>query len=103
MIAGSVAFVGIIALQIYLLRQAFDYEEKKFSQSIQVALLEVANEINKYYSYPTQQTNPVEKISRDQRKAFLENCIDGCEATIRGLSQISFGRKIIIADEIELK
>ena len=29
--AGALAFVGIIAIQIYLLRQAFDYEEKKLN------------------------------------------------------------------------
>lgn len=75
-VAGSVAFVGIIAMQIYLLRQAFDYEEKKFSQNIQVSLLEVAAEINHYYIYPTPSINPVEKISRDYYIVNIRNDFD---------------------------
>jgi two-component system phosphate regulon sensor histidine kinase PhoR len=74
--AGVVAFVGIIVLQIQLLRQAFDYEEKKFSQKIQVALLEVANEINQYYGYLTPAANPVEKISRDYYIVNIRNDFD---------------------------
>jgi two-component system phosphate regulon sensor histidine kinase PhoR len=72
-LAGAIAFVGIIVLQIYLLRQAFDYEEKKFSQGIQVALLEVAGEINQYYGYPTPDVNPVEKVSRDYYVVNVRN------------------------------
>ncbi len=71
--AGTVAFVGIIAIQIYLLRQAFDYEEKKFSQNIQVSLLEVANEINAYYGYVTPHVNPIEKVSGDYYIVNIRN------------------------------
>ena len=74
--AGTVAFVGIIAIQIYLLRQAFDYEEKKFSQNIQVSLLEVANEINAYYGYATPHVNPIEKISKDYYIVNMRNDFD---------------------------
>src|SRR5437868_6107650 len=74
--AGTVAFVGIIALQVYLLWQAFDYEEKKFSQNIQVSLLEVANEINAYYGYVTPHVNPVEKVSRDYYIVNMRNDFD---------------------------
>ncbi|MEO7523822.1 MAG: hypothetical protein ABIT58_06990, partial [Ferruginibacter sp.] len=50
---GIVAFGGIIAIQVYWLKQAFNIEEKKFSQNIQVSLLEVANEIDGFYGYKT--------------------------------------------------
>lgn len=72
-VAGTIAFVGIIAMQIYLLRQAFDYEEKKVSQNIQVSLLEVANEINKYYGYQIPPVNSVEKIAKDYYIVNLRN------------------------------
>lgn len=72
-VAGAIAFVGIIAIQIYLLRQAFDYEEKKFSQNIQVSLLEVANEINAYYGYATPHVNPIEKVSKDYYIVNMRN------------------------------
>ena len=71
--AGTVAFVGIIALQVYLLRQAFDYEEKKLSQNIQVSLLEVANEINAYYGYETPRVSPIEKLSKDYYIVNIRN------------------------------
>ncbi len=75
-VAGTIAFVGIIVMQIYLLRQAFDYEEKKFSQNIQVSLLEVATEINHYYGYLTPSVNPVEKISKDYYIVNMRNDFD---------------------------
>lgn len=74
--AGALAFVGIIAIQIYLLRQAFDYEEKKFSQNLQISLLEVANEINAYYGYATQHVNPIEKVSKDYYIVNMRNDFD---------------------------
>lgn len=76
MVAGTLAFVGIITMQVYLLRQAFDYEEKKFSQNIQVSLLEVANEINHYYGYQSPRANPIEKISRDYYIVNIRNDFD---------------------------
>lgn len=74
--AGTIAFVGIIATQVYLLRQAFDYEEKKINQNIQVSLLEVANEINDYYGYESPKVNPIEKISRDYYIVNMRNDFD---------------------------
>ena len=70
---GIIAFVGIIVIQIYWLRKAFDYEEKKFSQNIQVSLLDVVNEINKYYGYKTALINPVQKLSEDYYVVNIHN------------------------------
>lgn len=72
-LAGLVAFIGIIAIQVIWLKQAFDEEEKKFSQNIQVSLLEVANEINHYYNYTTPHSNPVQKISKDYYVVNMRN------------------------------
>lgn len=73
---GIIAFVGIIVIQIYWLRQAFDFEEKKFSQNIQVSLLDVVNGINKYYGYKTALTNPVQKLSEDYYVVNIHNDFD---------------------------
>src|SRR6186713_1396779 len=73
---GIIAFVGIIVIQIYWLRKAFDYEEKKFSQNIQVSLLDVVNEINKYYGYKTALINPVQKLSGDYYVVNIHNDFD---------------------------
>jgi len=75
-LAGIAAFIGIIAIQVYWLKQAFDYEEKKFSQNMQVSLLEVANEINAYYGYTTPHANPIEKISEDYYIVNMRNDFD---------------------------
>ncbi|MBL0356490.1 MAG: HAMP domain-containing histidine kinase [Chitinophagaceae bacterium] len=75
-LAGIAAFIGIIAIQVYWLKQAFDDEEKKFSQNIQVSLLEVANEINNYYGYTAPHVNPVSKISKDYYIVNMRNDFD---------------------------
>ncbi len=73
---GIIAFVGIIVIQIYWLRQAFDYEQKKFSQNIQVSLLDVVNGVNKYYGYKTPLVNPVLKLSEDYFVVNIHNDFD---------------------------
>lgn len=72
-LAGLIAFIGIITIQVLWLKQAFDEEEKKFSQNIQVSLLEVANEMNHYYGYTTPHANPVEKLSKDYYVVNMRN------------------------------
>lgn len=76
MLAGIAAFIGTIAIQLYWLRQAFDFEETKLSQNIQVSLLEVANEINQYYGYTTPHANPVQKVSKDYYIVNMRNDFD---------------------------
>lgn len=76
MLAGLIAFIGIITIQVLWLKQAFDEEEKKFSQNIQVSLLEVANELNHYYGYTTPHANPVEKLSKDYYVVNMRNDFD---------------------------
>lgn len=75
-IAGIAAFIGIIAIQVYWLKRAFDEEEKKFSQVVQVSLLQVAEEINQYYGYKTPHINPVERISDDYYVVNIRNDFD---------------------------
>lgn len=84
--AGTIAFIGIIAIQIYLLRQAFDYEEKKLSQNIQVSLLEVVNEINNYYGYTKAHLHPIEKVSKDY---YIVNMRSDFEASVLELLLIN--------------
>lgn len=76
MLAGLIAFISIITIQVLWLKQAFDDEEKKFSQNMQVSLLEVANEINNYYGYTAPHVNPVSKISKDYYIVNMRNDFD---------------------------
>ncbi len=86
MLAGLISFTGIIAIQVYWLKRAFDEEEKKFSQNIQVSLLEVANEMNNYYGYTTPHVNPVSKISEDY---YIVNMRNDFEAKVLELLLIN--------------
>jgi two-component system phosphate regulon sensor histidine kinase PhoR len=78
-LAGITAFIGIIIIQVGWLRQAAEEEQRKFSQTIQVALMEVANGINHYYGYTTPHVNPVQKQSEDY---YLVNMRNDFEAEV---------------------
>jgi two-component system, OmpR family, phosphate regulon sensor histidine kinase PhoR len=65
LLLGFIVIVGIMILQFFLLRQAFQYEEKKFAQKVHVALLEVASKLNVEGKTALPQTNPIEKINND--------------------------------------
>ncbi len=65
LLLGFVVIVGIMVLQFFLLRQAVQYEEKKFAQKVHVAFLEVASKLNVEGKTALPQTNPIEKISKD--------------------------------------
>lgn len=93
---GIIAFGGIIAIQVYWLKQAFNIEEKKFSQNIQVSLLEVANEIDAYYGYKTPLINPVKMVSEDY---YVVNIHNDFEAKLLELYLVNvFSKKGINTD-----
>lgn len=63
-ILGIISISGIIAVQSYWVRQAFDVEETRFRQSVMVALRNVANGISKSFKV-SQIENPVSQQSSD--------------------------------------
>jgi two-component system, OmpR family, phosphate regulon sensor histidine kinase PhoR len=65
LLLGFVVIVGIMVIQFFLLRQALQYEEKKFAQKVHVALLEVASKLNVEGKTAASQTNPIDKIHND--------------------------------------
>ena len=95
---GIIAFVGIIIIQVYWLRQAFGLEEKKLSQNIQVSLLEVANEIDGYYGYQAPLINPVKKVSEDY---YVVNIHNDFEAKLLELYLINIFSKRGINSDFE--
>ena len=62
---GLLVIVGILILQFFLLRQAVHYEEKKFSQKVHVALLEIAGKLNAESKTALPQANPIERVRAD--------------------------------------
>ncbi len=65
LLLGLLVISGILALQFFLLRQAVQYEEKKFDQKAHVALQEVVSKLNGENKATPGQADAVEKIRDD--------------------------------------
>lgn len=65
LLLGLLVIAGILVLQFFLLRQAVHYEEKKFSQKVHVALLEVVGKLNAANKTALPQANPIERVKAD--------------------------------------
>lgn len=70
---GLIAIIGILVAQLLWTRQAFNLEEKKFSQKAHVALLEVARKLYEGTNHELPAENPVQKISNDYYIVNIDN------------------------------
>ena len=61
---GVIAICGIIGIQIYWMKKAFDIQDQQFRQGVMVGLRNVANNISKADNFPIIK-NPVEQVSSD--------------------------------------
>lgn len=75
-ILGLIAIVGILVAQLVWTKQAFNLEEKKFSQKVHVALLEVVKKLYESTNNDLPSENPVEKISNDYYYVNIANDFD---------------------------
>ncbi|NUY81127.1 HAMP domain-containing histidine kinase [Flavobacterium sp. MAH-1] len=64
-ILGLVAIIGILIAQLLWTKQAYSLEEKKFSQKVHIALLEVARKLYEGTNHDLPSENPVVKVSND--------------------------------------
>ncbi len=64
-VLGLIAIVGIIIAQLLWTRQAYNFEEVKFTQKVHVALLEVVKKLYKGTNHQLPAENPVQKVSSD--------------------------------------
>jgi two-component system, OmpR family, phosphate regulon sensor histidine kinase PhoR len=72
-VIGLIAIIGILIAQLLWTKEAFTIEEKKFSQKIHVALLEVAKKLYEGTNHELPSENPVKKISNDYYIVNIEN------------------------------
>lgn len=63
-ILGIISLIGIIAIQIYWVKKAFDLKDQQFRQTVMVSLNTVANKISKAYKLSFIE-NPVAQLSSD--------------------------------------
>jgi two-component system phosphate regulon sensor histidine kinase PhoR len=75
-ILGLIAIVGILVAQLVWTKQAFNLEEKKFSQKAHVALLEIVKKLYESTNNDLPSENPVEKISNDYYYVNIANDFD---------------------------
>lgn len=73
---GMLAIMSSIGIQLYLLRMAFNEGQKKFSQTVHVALLETLEKIYGQVSANTPETGPIKKISNDYYIVDVNDHID---------------------------
>ena len=64
-VLGLVAIIGILIAQLLWTKEAYNFEEKKFSQKVHIALLEVAKKLYEGTNHELPSENPVQKVSND--------------------------------------
>jgi two-component system phosphate regulon sensor histidine kinase PhoR len=70
---GLVATVGILIAQLLWTKQAFNLEEKKFSQKTHIALLEVVKKLYEGTNSELPSENPIKKIANDYYIVNVDN------------------------------
>lgn len=72
-VLGLIATIGILIAQLLWTKEAFNLEEKKFSQKVHIALLEVVKKLYEGTSNGLPIENPINKISNDYYVVNVEN------------------------------
>lgn len=72
-VIGLVAIIGILIAQLLWTKEAFNLEEKKFSQKVHIALLEVAKKLYEGTNRELPAENPVQQISNDYYIVNIDN------------------------------
>ncbi|RXR23335.1 HAMP domain-containing histidine kinase [Flavobacterium stagni] len=72
-VLGMIATLGILVAQLLWTNQAFNLEEKKFTQKTHIALLEVVKKLYEGKGSELPSNNPVEKVANDYYIVNVEN------------------------------
>ncbi len=72
---GTLSITGIIAVQAYWVKRAFDLKEQQFRQTVMISLRNVANQISTLYKL-SKFDNPVTQLSSDYYVANLRVPLD---------------------------
>ncbi|MGE8512142.1 MAG: sensor histidine kinase, partial [Chryseobacterium culicis] len=68
---GFIAIIGILIAQLMWTRQAYNLEDKKFNQKVNIALMEVAEKLSGGKTSYTE--NPVQNIANDYYVVNINN------------------------------
>jgi len=75
-ILGTISLIGLIITQFYWLSRAYYLQEKKIDQSIQVALINVAQDLARISKITSPNPNPVVQLSSDYYVVNFNDVID---------------------------
>lgn len=78
-ILGTISLIGLIITQIYWVKRAFDIREKELDQSIQVALIDVSENMALFGQNESPNPNPVVQLSSNY---FVVNINDKIDANV---------------------
>ncbi|MEI7499035.1 MAG: HAMP domain-containing sensor histidine kinase [Bacteroidota bacterium] len=73
---GAVSIIGIIAIQLYFLLQAWDIREKQFHQTVMIGLKNVAEKICTFNESALPYGNPVKQITSNYFVVDVNSVID---------------------------
>ena len=73
---GAFAIIGIIAIQVYFLQNAWNIKEKQFVQTVMIGLRNVAGQMSKYNQTALPHTNPIRQLSSNYFVVDLNGVID---------------------------
>lgn len=76
LVLGILSIFGIISVQIYWLRKAFDVKERQFNETIHIALQNVAENVSSHYDGSLSNEDVVMQISSDYFVVNINDIID---------------------------
>jgi len=76
---GLLAIIGVITMQLVMLKQAFMFERKEFGEKIHFALQDVVDKIYRDNNNELPTTTPIKKVSDDY---YVVNVDDAFEANV---------------------
>ena len=75
-VLGLVSIIGILVVQFFWTKQAFNNEGKKFSQTVHITLLHVVDRLYKVSNNEFPLKNPINKVSNDYYIVNVNNDFD---------------------------
>ena len=73
---GAFAIIGIIAIQVYFIQNAWNIKEKQFVQTVMIGLKNVAEQMSKYNQTALPHANPIRQLSSNYFVVDLNGVID---------------------------
>lgn len=95
-VLGTLSIVGIVITQVYWLRHTFDVQEKQLSQSISIALKDVAHSLAKFNNSIMAAPNPVNQMTSNYFVVNVNSEIDA--AVLEHYLKTEFSRRNLLTD-----